>query len=117
MSPLAEMQCGANAVDFIDEALLTQLATMPAPDAGRIREIIAKSLEKQALTVEETALLAAAEEPALVEEIFEAAHTLKRNVYGNRIVLFAPLYIGNDCVNDCTYCRSSARIASRCAER
>ncbi len=104
MSPLAEMQCGANAVDFIDEALLTQLATLPAPDAGRIREIIAKSLEKQALTVEETALLAAAEEPALVEEIFEAAHTLKRNVYGNRIVLFAPLYIGNDCVNDCTYC-------------
>jgi 2-iminoacetate synthase len=98
------MQCSENAVDFIDEALLTQLSALPTPDAGRVREIIAKSLEKQALSVEETALLAATEDPALVEEIFEAARTLKRNVYGNRIVLFAPLYIGNDCVNDCTYC-------------
>ncbi|MEZ4485826.1 MAG: radical SAM protein [Syntrophotaleaceae bacterium] len=33
-----------------------------------------------------------------------AARQLKENVYGNRIVLFAPLYIGNDCINDCTYC-------------
>jgi 2-iminoacetate synthase len=39
-----------------------------------------------------------------VEEIFDAARRLKRDVYGNRIVLFAPLYVGNDCVNDCAYC-------------
>jgi 2-iminoacetate synthase len=39
-----------------------------------------------------------------LEEIFAAARELKRTVYGNRIVLFAPLYIGNYCVNDCAYC-------------
>ena len=43
-------------------------------------------------------------EPELVEQIFDAARQLKRDVYGNRIVLFAPLYIGNDCTNDCIYC-------------
>ena len=47
--------------------------------------------------------------------MFEAARQLKRDVYGRRIVLFAPLYIGNSCVNDCTYCgfRRSNREAVR----
>jgi 2-iminoacetate synthase len=43
-------------------------------------------------------------DPELVEEIFDAARQLKRDVYGNRIVLFAPLYVGNRCINDCRYC-------------
>ena len=57
----------------------------------------------------------AADEPALVEQIFDAARQLKRDVYGNRIVIFAPLYIGNDCTNDCQYCafRRSNRAAVR----
>jgi len=42
--------------------------------------------------------------PDLLEEVFQGARTLKETVYGNRIVLFAPLYVGNDCVNDCAYC-------------
>ena len=73
-------------------------------EPGEVRDIIAKSLAKQPLAVEETAVLLAAEEPELVEQIFDAARQLKRDVYGNRIVLFAPLYIGNDCTNDCQYC-------------
>lgn len=92
------------AVDFIDEALVHELIEQPTPDPGRVREVIAKSLAKQPLSVEETAVLAAVDDSALVEEIFEAARELKRNVYGNRIVLFAPLYIGNYCTNDCLYC-------------
>ena len=78
-------------------------------------DVIAKSLAKSALTVEETAVLLAADQPELVEGIFEAARELKRAVYGNRIVLFAPLYVGNDCVNDCRYCgfRRSNRGAVR----
>jgi 2-iminoacetate synthase len=71
---------------------------------ARVREVIAKSLAKEALSVEETAVLLRTTSPDLVEEVFEAARDLKRRVYGNRIVLFAPLYIGNECVNDCTYC-------------
>ena len=89
--------------DFIDEDYLHGLLNRRA-DPGEVRDVIAKSLSKQPLAVEETAVLLAAAEPDLVERIFEAARQLKRDVYGNRIVLFAPLYIGNDCTNDCQYC-------------
>ena len=85
------------------------------PDAGRLSEIIAKSLSKQPLQVEEAAVLLAASGPELSEQIFDAARRLKSDVYGNRIVLFAPLYVGNDCTNDCQYCafRRSNREAVR----
>jgi 2-iminoacetate synthase len=105
---------GAHAEDFIDDAHLSALIGRRA-DPGQVRAIIAKSLEKQPLDIVETAVLLNADQPELVEEIFEAARRLKRDVYGSRIVLFAPLYIGNYCVNDCTYCgfRRSNRDAVR----
>ncbi|MFO8054072.1 MAG: [FeFe] hydrogenase H-cluster radical SAM maturase HydG [Bacteroidales bacterium] len=81
--------------DYIDKA---------QPDKQRLRSIIAKSLNKERLTLEDTASLVAATDPELVEEIKEGAHQLKQKIYGNRIVLFAPLYIGNKCTNDCQYC-------------
>jgi 2-iminoacetate synthase len=98
------MKLSEGAVDFIDEKYMFGLLGGKKTDAVRVREIIAKSLAKIALSVEETAELLLADSPELVEEIFAAARELKKNVYGNRIVLFAPLYIGNKCVNDCTYC-------------
>lgn len=104
MCGMPAVQIPAKAYDFIDETHLSGLLSGKRPDAGRIREIIAKSLAKEALSVEETAALVMAHEPELVEEIFAAARQLKQQVYGNRIVLFAPLYIGNNCVNDCSYC-------------
>jgi len=73
-------------------------------DSVQVRDILAKSKAKNPLTVEECAALVNAVDPELVEAIFETARQLKRDVYGNRIVLFAPLYIGNMCVNDCAYC-------------
>ena len=84
----ASRQLGANAVDFIDEDHLHGLLAGAAPDATRVGEIIAKALAKQALSVEETAALLAAEGDQ-VEEIFAAARQLKRTVYGNRIVRFS----------------------------
>ena len=93
-----------NAVDFIDEAHINDLLDNTQGDVVRVREIIAKSLSKQALSLDETAELLAAEDPAVIEEIYEAARSLKREVYGNRIVLFAPLYVGSYCINDCRYC-------------
>jgi 2-iminoacetate synthase len=115
MSPLPKIALSEQAVDFIDDDYLTNLLAAK-PEASRIREIIAKSMEKQPLSVEETALLCNVEDPELVEEIFEAARQLKRDVYGNRIVLFAPMYIGSDCVNDCAYCgfKTSNPDAIRC---
>lgn len=95
---------GAHAVDFIDDERLESLVAQPRPDSARVHDIVAKSLDKQALSVEETAVLLAADAPDQVEAVFAAARKLKRDVYGNRIVLFAPLYIGNQCVNDCLYC-------------
>lgn len=103
MPGLADRQLSAGAVDFIDEGALHALLRR-APDAHRVRAAISKSLAKEALSVDETADLINARTPDLTEEIFAAARRLKREVYGNRIVLFAPLYIGNDCVNDCHYC-------------
>jgi 2-iminoacetate synthase len=104
MSRLAELTLSKGAVDFIDDARLSALLDLPADDHARVRDVIAKSMAKEALTVEETAVLLRADDPALVEEIFAAARKLKRDVYGNRIVLFAPLYVGNYCQNDCRYC-------------
>ncbi len=104
----ANTQLSKGACDFIDESELENLLDRPA-DAGAVRDVIAKSLAKQPLTEAETAVLLNATSPDLVEEIFAAARQLKRDVYGNRIVLFAPLYIGNYCVNDCTYCGFRAR--------
>jgi len=101
---LPSMDLSKKAVDFIDEDFLHGLIDKEQPTKERIREIVAKSLNKIALSVEETADLVRTTDPELHEEIFAAARQLKENVYGNRIVLFAPLYIGNDCINDCTYC-------------
>ncbi len=110
-----DMTLPADAVDFIDDNYLDHMVATLKEDPVRVREVIAKSLTKTPLIVEETAVLLAAESPELIEEIFDAARQLKRDVYGNRIVLFAPLYVGNLCINDCKYCgfRTSLKSAVR----
>ncbi|QHI69886.1 [FeFe] hydrogenase H-cluster radical SAM maturase HydG [Tichowtungia aerotolerans] len=101
---------------FIPEAEIFQtLENTKNPTTKRVREIIAKSLDKNRLAPEEMAVLLNTEDPELLEEIFEGARELKRRIYGNRIVLFAPLYIGNNCINNCKYCgfRCSNKEVSR----
>jgi len=120
MSDLEMMTLSRAAADFIDDDYLAGLLEESCPEKSRVREIIAKSLAKKALGVEETAVLLAAADPELVEEIFDAARTLKDNIYGRRVVLFAPLYIGNECVNDCLYCafkRSNKKALRRTLSR
>ncbi len=105
MTPLPALDAlSSQAVDFISDEHLNSLLSQPSPDNARVRDIVAKSLDKTPLTVEETAELLRAQNPETVELIFDAARRLKEQVYGNRIVLFAPLYVGNECVNDCRYC-------------
>lgn len=103
------------AVDFIDDQLLHSLIANTKEDLPRVREIFAKSKSKQALTLEETAALLAIKSEQGLKELFATAEELKRTIYGKRIVLFAPLYIGNYCVNNCQYCgfRTSLRKAVR----
>ena len=112
MSVMADMSLSSGAIDFVDDARLIGLLEGDSPEPARVHDILAKSLAKQALTVEETATLLAADDPDQVEAVFETARRLKREVYGNRIVLFAPLYIGNLCVNDCRYCTFRATNTS-----
>jgi len=89
---------------FIDPEEIWGYINNAKPTKERVREIIAKSLDKHRLNLEETAMLVNTTDPELVEEILQGARTLKEKVYGNRIVLFAPLYIGNKCTNNCKYC-------------
>ena len=92
------------ACDFIDAERIETLLSKTVEDRVRYREIFAKSLEKNPLTLEETASLLAIRSEEGRQELFQAARDLKKIIYGNRIVLFAPLYIGNLCINDCAYC-------------
>jgi 2-iminoacetate synthase len=89
---------------FIDPDELWHLINTTKADKIRVREIISKSLDKQRLTIEETAALVNASGTDLLEEIKQGARELKKRIYGNRIVLFAPLYVGNKCSNNCQYC-------------
>jgi len=89
---------------FIDPEEIWGYLNNAKPTKERVRQIIAKSLDKHRLNLEETATLVNTTDPELVEEILQGARALKQKVYGNRIVLFAPLYIGNKCTNNCKYC-------------
>ena len=90
--------------DFINDAKITELTKIKTTDLGLIRSIISKSISMVPLKPDETAILLSSDSDDINEEIFNAAKSLKEKVYGNRIVLFAPLYIGNLCVNSCKYC-------------
>lgn len=69
-----------------------------------IDRIIAKAKERKGLTHREASVLLACEMPDKIEEIYALAQQIKKDYYGNRIVLFAPLYLSNYCVNGCVYC-------------
>lgn len=91
--------------DFInDEEIFSLLEEGKKAKKDEIRSIISKSLSKKRLEPIETAKLLQVEDQDLIEEIFAAARRLKEEIYGNRIVFFAPLYIGNKCINNCVYC-------------
>ncbi len=100
---------------FIDPDELWSYLNNTKASKSRVKEVIEKSLGKNRLTLEETAVLINADDPDSIEMIKKGALRLKENVYGNRIVLFAPLYIGNKCVNNCLYC--GFRCENKEAER
>ncbi|HNS20733.1 MAG TPA: [FeFe] hydrogenase H-cluster radical SAM maturase HydG [Sedimentisphaerales bacterium] len=105
-----------NGRDFVDEpAIERALAANQGCDARRVRDILAKSLAIETLTLDETACLLHVTDPELLAEMRQAAAAVKTKVYDNRIVTFAPLYLSNLCVNDCVYCgfRCSNRKETR----
>lgn len=100
---------------FIDAGEIWEILNNTVSTKEKIEEVIKKSLSKQRLSLYDTAVLINTEDPELIEQIKEGAKKLKQTIYGNRIVLFAPLYIGNKCSNNCTYCgfRSTNKSADR----
>ena len=91
--------------DFIDEAAIAaHLSAARPPDAARLRDILAKAAAIETLSPAEAATLLAVTDPEQAAEMDATAARVKRAVYDNRIVTFAPLYISNRCVNNCLYC-------------
>jgi 2-iminoacetate synthase len=103
--------------NFIDEKLIYHILSeaSQAPE-GLCREIIAKAGEAKGLTPLETAILLQNEDPVIAELMFETARKVKERIYGKRLVLFAPLYLSNYCVNNCLYCgyRRANKEMKRC---
>ncbi len=90
--------------NYIDPEEINNYLKRAKPTTEMVSRVIEKSLNKERLNLEDVALLVSATDPEQIEIIKEGAKTLKRNIYGNRIVLFAPLYVGNLCSNNCKYC-------------
>ena len=74
------------------------------PPRRDVEALIAKGRACEGLDLDEASLLLRCNDRELIEELFRAAREVKESIYGRRLVLFAPLYISNSCVNDCLYC-------------
>lgn len=73
-------------------------------DIEYVRSIIEKAKLRKGLTHREASVLLACENEEITNEMFALAEQIKKDFYGNRIVMFAPLYLSNYCVNGCVYC-------------
>ena len=73
-------------------------------DAALLQSIIAKAKLRKGLSHKEASVLLACELEDVNQEIYALAEQIKKDFYGNRIVLFAPLYLSNYCINGCVYC-------------
>lgn len=100
---------------FIDPEGIRRLIAGAEASPGRVREVLAKARLMKGLGLAEAAVLLEAEGGELEAEILRAAGEVKEAIYGRRMVLFAPLYIGNRCSNECLYC--AFRAGNRELER
>ena len=91
--------------NFINEEKITKvLEEAKSASSKDVSSIIEKALLLKGLSLSETAILLQCEDEVLLNKIFDAARDIKGSIYGNRLVLFAPLYMNNYCVNNCLYC-------------
>jgi len=92
-------------MEFINESeIFSLIDDKKLNDPALQKEIIEKSKEAKGLTLRESAALLNISSPEILEEMFATAKEVKEKIYGNRLVLFAPLYLTNLCVNNCLYC-------------
>ena len=101
-----------HATEFIDDAEIR--ASLAYAEANKdnlelIDSLLTKADRCKGLTHREAAVLLRCDDPTLRTRIHDLARDVKRRFYGNRIVLFAPLYLSNHCVNGCVYCPYHAK--------
>lgn len=90
---------------FIDEKHISEtLKQAKEASSSDTERIIEKALKLKGLSPEETAVLISCQDQDLLSKIFDAAKKIKELIYGNRLVIFAPLYLSNSCINNCLYC-------------
>ncbi len=95
------------AEEFINDAKIRQtlaFAQEHKDDLELMRAILEKGREYRGLSYAEAATLLECEDPEIIQQTFDLGKEIKEHFYGNRIVMFAPLYLSNYCVNGCVYC-------------
>ena len=94
-------------LDFLDENIINQIisdAEKKSEDFELVREILKKAEKAEGISDKEAAILLSIKDENLLEEMYAVSKKIKEKIYGKRIVMFAPLYISNYCVNNCRYC-------------
>lgn len=95
------------AEEFISHEEITETLAYARENKDNVElidSIMKKARLKKGLSHREASVLLACEIPEKTEELYDLAEEIKKDFYGNRIVMFAPLYLSNYCVNGCTYC-------------
>ena len=95
--------------DINEEKIYKAIEDGRNADEVKVREVLAKANELKGLNDDDVAVLMGLSDPELIGELFAAARRAKDEIYGNRMVFFAPLYISNLCANECTYCAFRAK--------
>ena len=90
--------------NFIDRDKLYSMIEGASPSKAELSTILDKALQLKGLSMEEVAVLLRVVNHEDIRSIMETAKVVKEEIYGKRLVLFAPLYTGNVCVNNCVYC-------------
>jgi len=94
----------ATSPTFLDLDKLYGLLEGAPPSGAEVQAILSQALELKGLGLEHVAALLRVTNPSHLDQIRQTANTVKETIYGKRLVLFAPVYTGNECSNSCTYC-------------
>ncbi len=90
---------------IIDEKSINNiLSNQQKPSKEAVLAVLNKASQKRGLSLEDAGCLINCQDPRLIKKLFQTAKQIKDEIYGERIVFFAPLYVSDFCVNDCAYC-------------
>jgi len=103
-------------IEIVNESKISGiLERTKDPSFEEVKRVLKKAREKKGLSVEEVGVLVNMQGEENMKELFRVASLIKNEIYGERLVFFAPLYVSDYCVNDCAYCNfhSSNKTAHR----